>query len=156
MKKLSLFYLLPIAILSFSCANNKKTYTIKEAIAEKYYEIRKKYHDEYKKRHPDSSSEPIKKEHCYPTRYIGHKDNMYVVTFHRPNFREFNINIDNEYRSETCYFAPGGPWVFKEWELIHFNDAFCDGLIDLDFVKTFDSFQQEHTVDELDEVYIEL
>lgn len=140
-KSLSLLYVLPIAILSFSCANNKKTYTIKEAIAEKYYEIRKK---------------DFEKKDCYPTKYIGHKDNMYVVTFHRPNFREFNINIDNEYRSETCYFAPGGPWVFKEWELIHFNDAFCDGLIDLDFVKTFDSFQQEHTVDELDEVYIEL
>ena len=158
MKKIISIVLLFVTLSSISCSGQKekKMVTIKEAIVDLYYaKYEKDYYSELE-RHPDLERELLPKNRVDFEKYLGHKDNIHVVATSGHMFRSYNIQIDEEYISEKIYGYYCGPWVFQEGSLYHFNDAFCDGIIDLEFVKTFDEFQKEHTIDELDEVYIEL
>ena len=155
-KKIIKLLLLSTALLFVSCST-KTVKTIKQAIIDIYFRKYQEDYYSYLKRHPNYTEQLMPKESLKLDKYIGNKDDIYVVTISiRSSSRIFGINIDNIFISEKAYLWYCGPWVFQEGSLYHFNDAFCDGIIDLEFVKTFDEFQKEHTIDELDEVYIEL
>lgn len=94
------------------------------------------------------------KEH-YVEKYVGHKDDIYAVVFHydsHPWLGDWSNICINDYCSEAMYRTGAFPYVYKNESIYSYDKAYDEGVIDLDFIKTFDEFQKQHTPKELEEI----
>ena len=90
-------------------------------------------------------------------RYLGKQENIYACSI-TPNFYSpyyagvTRIHID-DYVSEGYY----GTWerlvIYTNDQLYDLQNAYQEQIISLDFIKTFDTFRELHSPDELKNIY---
>lgn len=89
--------------------------------------------------------------------FVGHDTNIYAVVFNT-YLASWNtvayINID-DYCSETYYHPYALPVIYIDGSIYSYDDAYYKGLINLEFVKSFDEFQKSHTPEELNNIYLD-
>ena len=92
-------------------------------------------------------------------RYLGRKDNCFAVLV--KNYKTFSYGLHfqrikiEDYVSSTYYEISYFPEIYYNDELYSVQESLDLEIIDLDFVKTFDSFFKEHSSKELDNIYFE-
>lgn len=95
----------------------------------------------------------------YIDSYLGNKGDVYAVSF------DFNGNPSawnggsnhlkvGDYISKAEYYFLCPPLIYYQQHLYNLDMSLSKGIIDLDFIKTFDDFQKIHSVQELEEIYL--
>lgn len=144
MMRIGLFFLFLFQSASFcACSNNQQNNPQKKSL---YYEITSLY----------TNSDYFVEDDYVIKRYLGNKDNIYAcsivensVPMHGSVYR---IHID-DYVSEKYYGAQERIVIYQNGTLNNLEAAYANQIIDLDFIKTFDTFRESHSPEELKQIY---
>ena len=161
MKKVILYLSITLFLVSCSTAEKKNnSQLIKKdtfiTIKEDILRIFNNRYNDFLTRFNINHENTYKEKEFEITGYVGNVNNIYAVTltpYSTPWFGIDYIKI-GDYVSNTLYSVNSGPFIYQNRVLYEIDEALNKKIIDLEFVKTFDSFQLLHSVDELDEIYI--
>lgn len=142
--RIGLFFLFLCQSASFcACSNNQQDDPQKASL---YYKITSLYASEF----GEASDNYIVK------RYLGNKDDIYACSI-APNSiplqgSVYRIHID-DYVSEKYYGVQERIVIYQNGTLNNLEAAYANQIIDLDFIKTFDTFRESHSPEELKQIY---